>query len=209
METEINNPAFFAHYDTARIVAESLLLEVRNLHLASQGNTASEIATPTDAKENGMTPPPLLVDTSDTGLGPMDSTPPIQTVEIRSKPRVSLQDMVNTSIALKSRVDVDIVDPTPIWPYALFQSETTPHSPGKPEPGGSVAQAITALQREVLILRNELNFESWLARENVKQIGRLFEQRIMNRNAEVERQNLVNVLSHFFHRPTRILITHT
>jgi len=48
-----------------------------------------------------------------------------------------------------------------------------------------------------LLLRNELNFESWLARENVRQIGRLFEQRIMRRNAEVERQNLVSTLRHY------------
>jgi hypothetical protein len=141
-------------------------------------------------------PPPLIVDTSDTGLGSMNSTPPMRTVEIHSKPRVSLQDMVNTSIALNSHLDVDIVDPTPIWPYALFPSEAMPQSPGKPEPGSSVVQAITGLQQEVLLLRNELNFESWLARENVRQIGRLFEQRIMSRNAEVERQNLVSTFVH-------------
>jgi hypothetical protein len=104
--------------------------------------------------------------------------------------------MVNTSIALKSHLDVDIVDPTPIWPYALFPSEAVPQSPGKPEPGSGVVQAITGLQREVLLLRNELNFETWLARENVRQIGRLFEQRIMSRNAEVERQNLVSSFVH-------------
>ena len=120
----------------------------------------------------------------------------MQTVKISSKPRVSLQDMVNTSIALKSNLDVDIVDPTPFWPYALFPFEATPQSPGKPEPGSSVVQGIAGLQREVLLLRNELNFESWLARENVRQIGRLFEQRIMRRNAEVERQNLVSTLHH-------------
>jgi hypothetical protein len=120
----------------------------------------------------------------------------MQTVKIPGKPRVSLQDMVNTSIALKSNLDVDIVDPTPIWPYSLLLSEATAQSPGKPEPGSSVVQGIAGLQREVLLLRNELNFESWLARENVRQIGRLFEQRIMRRNAEVERQNLVSTLRH-------------
>jgi hypothetical protein len=107
--------------------------------------------------------------------------------------------MVNTSIILKSNLDVDIVDPTPIWPYALFPSEATPQGSEKPEPGSSVVQGIAGLQREVLLLRNELNFESWLARENVRQIGRLFEQRIMSRNAEVERQNLVSTLHHHHH----------
>ena len=141
-----------------------------------------------------MDPPPLSIDLSDSALGSMNSTPPMRTVEIRNRPRVSLQDMVNTSIALKSHLDIDIVDPTPIWPYALFPSEPTFQSPGNSDPESSVTQAIAGLQREVLILRNELNFESWLARENVTQIGRLFEQRIMSRNAEVERQNLVSAL---------------
>jgi hypothetical protein len=192
-ETEISGPEFFSQYETARIVAESLLLEVRHSHFTWQGSAVLEVASPTEI--NDVTaPPPLLLDTSDTGLGSMNSTPPMRTVKIPSKPRVSLQDMVNTSIALKSHLDVDIVDPTPIWPYALFPSEALPQSPGKPEPGSSVVQAITGLQREVLLLRNELNFESWLARENVRQIGRLFEQRIMSRNAEVERQNLHNKL---------------
>jgi hypothetical protein len=193
-ETEISEPEFFSQYDTARIVAEGLLLELRHSHLAWQGSSVPEAASPAEANDNVTAPPPLLVDTSDTGLGSMNLTPPMRTVKIPSKPRVSLQDMVNTSIALKSHLDVDIVDPTPIWPYALFPSEAVPQSPGKPETGSSVIQAITGLQREVLLLRNELNFESWLTRENVRQIGRLFEQRIMSRNAEVERQNLVSTL---------------
>jgi hypothetical protein len=193
-ETEISEPEFFSQYDTARIVAESLLLELRHSHFAWQSSAVPEAAS-AENNDNVAAPPPLMVDTGDTGLGSMNSTPPMRTVMIHSKPRVSLQDMVNTSIALKSRLDVDIVDPTPIWPYALFPPEAMPQSPGKPEPGSGVVHAITGLQREVLLLRNELNFESWLARENVRQIGRLFEQRIMSRNAEVERQNLVSTLS--------------
>jgi hypothetical protein len=150
--------------------------------------------TITETKQDIVTPPPLSVDLSDSTLGSMNLTPPMRTVEIRNRPRVSLQDMVNTSIALKSHLDIDVVDPTPIWPYALFPSEPTSQNPGESDPESSVAQAIAGLQREVLILRNELNFESWLSRENVRQIGRLFEQRIMSRNAEVERQNLVSAL---------------
>ena len=195
-ETEISEPEFFMQYDTARIVAESLLLELRHSHLAWQSSAIPETTSPAETNEIVTAPPPLLVDTSDTGLGQINSTPPMQTVKIPGKPQVSLQDMVNTSIALKSNLDVDIVDPTPFWPYALFPSEAMPQSPGKPEPGSSVIQGIAGLQREVLLLRNELNFESWLARENVRQIGRLFEQRIMRRNAEVERQNLVSTLRH-------------
>ncbi|KAF8275101.1 hypothetical protein EI94DRAFT_1712375 [Lactarius quietus] len=200
-ETEISNTEVYSQYDTARIVAECLLLELRNSNPEWQGSPTPEISTATETKHDIATPPPLSVDLSDSALGSMNLTPPMRTVEIRNRPRVSLQDMVNTSIALKSHLDIDIVDPTPIWPYALFPSEPACQSPGKSDPESSVAQAIAGLQREVLILRNELNFESWLARENVRQIGRLFEQRIMNRNAEVERQNLHNKL-----RENKVLI---
>ncbi|KAJ7136538.1 pyrroline-5-carboxylate reductase dimerization-domain-containing protein [Mycena crocata] len=50
--------------------------------------------------------------------------------------------------------------------------------------------AISGLQREVLLLRNELNFELWLLRENVKHVGRLYQDRVLSRDAEVERQGL-------------------
>ncbi|KAH9048166.1 hypothetical protein EDB84DRAFT_1458760 [Lactarius hengduanensis] len=200
-ETEVSNPEVYSQYDTARIVAECLLLELRNSHPEWQGSTTPEVVTATETKHDIVTPPSLVVDLSDSTLGSMNSTPPMRTVEIHNRPRVSLQDMVNTSIALKSHLDVDIVDPTPIWPYALFPSEPGSKSPGKSEPESSMAQAIAGLQREVLVLRNELNFESWLARENVRQIGRLFEQRIVSRNAEVERQNLHNKL-----RENKVLI---
>ncbi|KAI0273559.1 hypothetical protein BC834DRAFT_214188 [Gloeopeniophorella convolvens] len=202
--TEISEPEFFSQYDTARIVAESLLLELRNSYLAHTGSTAFEVAPSAEAEPITLAPPPppppppppLLIDSGESEIGSAESTPPMPTVEVQmqGKPRISLQDMVNISIALKSHLDVEIVDPTPIWPYSLFPSEPSFEKQEEPEPGSSVAQAIAGLQREVLLLRNELNFETWLARENVKQIGRLFEQRIMSRHAEVERQNLHNKL---------------
>jgi len=48
------------------------------------------------------------------------------------------------------------------------------------------------LQREILLLRNELNFELWVSRENVKHIGRLYQDHILSRSAEAERQGLHN-----------------
>lgn len=55
-----------------------------------------------------------------------------------------------------------------------------------------IAQAISGLQREVLLLKNDLNLELWTARENVKHIGRLYKERVLSRNEEVERQSLVS-----------------
>jgi hypothetical protein len=124
-----------------------------------------------------------------------------------SKTRVSLQDMITTSIALRSNLEVDIESPSSAWSTLLFPPGSS--SPTKsslslpPESVGGdegaqlpshVAEAISSLQREVLLLRNELNFELWLSRENVQHIGRLHQDRILSKSAEVERQGLVRLL---------------
>jgi len=46
-------------------------------------------------------------------------------------------------------------------------------------------------------LKNELNFELWLSRENVQHVGRLYQERILSKNAEVERQGLYNKLRNY------------
>jgi hypothetical protein len=133
--------------------------------------------------------------------------------------QISLQEMISTSIALKSGLDIEVVDTPaePGWANALVdhQLRTRSRSPSRrsvaslsvrspspevargrdPEEGvpSHVAVAIAGLQREVLMLRSELNFELWMARENVKHIGRLYQDRVVSRTAEVERQGLVGL----------------
>lgn len=132
------------------------------------------------------------------------------------KPRISLQEMINTTVALKSGSDIEVVDTTPTWPTNIFRTRARSSSRGRDvEHSGTatpdsasfahgkqvssddipshVAQAIAELQREALLLRSELNFELWMARENVKHIGRLYHDRVLSRNAEVERQGLVRL----------------
>lgn len=122
------------------------------------------------------------------------------------KPRVSLQDMVTTSVALKSNLEVDIENPSMPWSALLFppggSSPTKASIKLPPESNGEyegaqlpshVGEAISNLQREVLLLRSELNFELWLSRENVRHIGRLHQDHVLSKNAEADRQALVRV----------------
>jgi hypothetical protein len=146
-------------------------------------------------------------------------TPHVYPVDLEltpGRPRISLQDMISTSVALKSNLDVEILRPSSPWPASLFPTATS--SPSKaslslpPEKESSsllqpdrvdedqnqhlpsnVIQAISGLQREVLLLRNELNFELWLSRENVRHIGRLYQDQVLSKNAEAERQGLVRL----------------
>ncbi len=139
-----------------------------------------------------------------------------------SRLRISLQEMISTSIALKSGLDVEVVDfPASVaWPAILGDHGARPHSPSRSTASASirsaspevtlqhesdegmpshVALAIAGLQREVLMLRSELNFELWMARENVKHIGRLYQDRVLSRTAEMERQGLVSWFGDHLH----------
>lgn len=118
------------------------------------------------------------------------------------KPVISLQDMINNSLILKSHSELEIVKPAGQWPYTILPSSSPPRSAGaSPEVSrivdienvAQVSHAISSLQREILLLRNELNFELWLSRENVKHIGRLYQERILRSVTEVERQGLVSL----------------
>jgi len=53
-------------------------------------------------------------------------------------------------------------------------------------------EAIADLQREVLMLRNELNFELWLKQQHLGHMRRLQLDRITARGEEAERQNLAS-----------------
>jgi len=119
--------------------------------------------------------------------------------------QISLQDMIVTSIALKSSLDIEIINPTS-WPKNLFpkivssptRAKSPPpsevHSPETSDPPSHMSRALSSLQREVLLLRNELNFELWLSRENIKHIGRIYQNAVLSKNAETERQGLVSLI---------------
>lgn len=125
------------------------------------------------------------------------------------RPRVSVQDIVGTYQVLKSGIEIDIVDPPADWPSTLLafqQRQSYPSSSSTSSPSSSgpsnnlsndnlpphVLEVISALQKENLLIRSELNFELWLKRENVKRTSRLYTDKIMVKGAEVERQGLVS-----------------
>lgn len=197
------------------------MLDVRNASLGlreAQQLLASmpspfHLATSTTDDDSG----PDVALSSSAGSSGSSVLARIPVVHTAHRPRISLQDMITTSMALKSGMDIELVDtvPSTSWPSELFQQSRT-RSPSRdkattssrtvtPDIGtrlshsadeipSHVAQAIAELQREVLLLRSELNFELWMARENVVHIGRLYEDRVVSKNSEIERQGLVCTL---------------
>ncbi|KAJ7172596.1 hypothetical protein C8R46DRAFT_1086542 [Mycena filopes] len=198
---EIARPDFWAEYDVARIASESMMLDIRNTALGLRERYEAKGTVLNDRPSET----PSLGGSDDGGRTPMH-TMGLTTGETH----ISLEEMIATSVALKSNLNVSIEPVVSPWPGSLFASASD--SSGRPNtsfiagslqtPGGEdipshVAQAISGLQREVLLLRSELNFELWLSRENVKHVGRLYQERILSRDAEVERQGLYNKLRNY------------
>lgn len=177
------------------------MLSARNVRIGSQREDRDDA--------QGETPRPAFLPLSKSPIGVSPGTEEPQ----RGRFRISLRDLVATSVALKSGMDieVDIGESQPPWPDLLFF--VSPSSPGKrsislPPEGKSakslsaqekeipdhVAEAISALQRKLILMNNELNCELWLARRNVEHIGQLKEECELARSAEGERQGLVSFL---------------
>lgn len=166
-----------------------------NIHNIAPGPRASSVLM----EGTGSSPDPHDISGVPTPHPGHISLPPV-------KPRISLQDMITTSVALKSNLEVDIEHPSVPWSALLLSpsssSPTKPNIKLPPEPIGKsegiqlpshVADVVSNLQHEVLLLRSELNFELWLSRENVRHIGRLHQDHVLSKNAEADRQALVRV----------------
>ncbi|KAI0780854.1 Hamartin protein-domain-containing protein [Trametes elegans] len=244
---ELEQPDFWAQYDIPQIVGGATMLDVRNAALGLRQQPRGRGPPGAKPQSPERVSSPLPVEDTDVPLKEAaDSIPlssSLETVHPEAEaeagpsspvvPRISLTDMVATSVALKSGLEVEIVDPSPAWSAALFpvqprtrstsrekRSSSQPaeeHSESPVTPAQSehetsgdgslprhVAQAISALQREVLLLKNDLNLELWTTRENVKHIGRLYKERVLSRNEEVERQGLHNKLKEYKHTVTRL-----
>ncbi|KAJ3738850.1 hypothetical protein DFH05DRAFT_1408227 [Lentinula detonsa] len=195
-QDELLKPDFWKDYDVARISSEAMSLDVRYASLAFRERYRKKATSEHASSSETEIAAPAKEDNS----------------RLRGT-RLSLENMVATSVLLKSTADVKAEPISQPWARDIFFSDgtstTTRNSSEDVDESASISenenlsaplrvtQAISSLQREVLTLRNELNFELWLSRENVKHIGRLFQDRIISRNAEVERQGLYNKLRNY------------
>ncbi|KAG6821069.1 hypothetical protein H0H93_007228 [Arthromyces matolae] len=182
-KAELSDDEFWTKYPVSRITSEAGMLDVRKsaLGLLAHNQCIQE--------EEEETATQHKADLTARLIRPIDLA--------SEKATISLQDMIDMTTALKSNLDVEIVHPESQWPHNLFVS-LAQQSPGEVAESSEIpahmAQIISGLQRELLLLRNELNFELWLSRENTQHIGRLYQDRVPSKSAEAERQGLYNKL---------------
>ncbi|KAL0580269.1 hypothetical protein V5O48_001774 [Marasmius crinis-equi] len=176
---ERDGQCFWMKWDVARIATEATILDIRNMSLALRERLREDVHKTT-----------------------LDDASP----EKYEPPKVSLQSMAETTALLKSGINIDTIRTTTShWPIPVSREASDTENASEPHSSSDadapvpsfVKQAISDLQRQVLLLRNELNFELWLARENIKHIGRLYHDRTLTQNAEVERQGLYNKLRNY------------
>ncbi|GAB5592451.1 hypothetical protein Unana1_07351 [Umbelopsis nana] len=142
---------------------------------------------------------------------------------------VSIANVLNVHRALKSGAEVVVGDD--VWESGLEKFPTSQEaspdatdktpSEGAPTPVPNIMMAaeddatpseqkllVAALKREVLLLRNEMNFEMFLKQQHLQHIGRLHREHVMDTSVEAERQQLYNttrMLQHQLQRTTTAL----
>lgn len=200
------------------------MLDIRNLAAGLRERYGYTNSNPSPPLSNNQQPEEMQVEVPETGAkGEEEADQPsginvapelasrfVTPLDLSTgKTIVSLPHMVQVTNALKANIDVDFLPLDAQWapflpsrsPSPSKQQRRAPVGVGGGSAGGDighVAHAISGLQREVLLLRNELNFELWVQRENVKHIGRLYQDRVLMKSAEAERQGLVRISFFFF-----------
>ncbi|CAG8521849.1 10601_t:CDS:10 [Paraglomus occultum] len=107
---------------------------------------------------------------------------------------ISMQDIIGIHQALKSGADIVVGDDP--WSSTIFAPLVPPYEqsslPLSPplRPSTNTQAKISFLQREIMLLRNELNFELYLKQQHLQHIGRLHHDHVVDASVEAERQNL-------------------
>ncbi|KAG9299233.1 hypothetical protein G9A89_013881 [Geosiphon pyriformis] len=128
---------------------------------------------------------------------------PVEEYQKRDKSRklsqaISIRDILEVHQALKSGVDI-VVGDDPWASQIIAVSNSKSSQPddlvtmSPPLRLASDSEAtISFLQREIMLLRNELNFELYLKQQHMQHIGRLHRDHVLDSSVEAERQNLYN-----------------
>ncbi|KAL5529209.1 hypothetical protein ACEPAG_5183 [Sanghuangporus baumii] len=206
VDSELSNGERWSEFDVSRIIGECMMLDSEIRGLSSQESVSSRYLDSTSRPVQKLRRSGDITTTQ---------TPTLKNVQLEEIPprqrKVSLHDLIATSVALKSGADIHVSEKAPAWPSILFTPppstvpSTTPSRSSSVDPSMTseaasptdelriptqISETIAGLQREVLLLRTELNFELWLKRENIRHIGRLHRDDVLTKSAENEQQRL-------------------
>lgn len=201
--------------DISELVRKCTLLEVRSVAGASQSSDIGKFQSHVDAWAEGGE-----IFAHQDG----SSTPILERGSLQPQRRVvvSIRQLMETHMMLRSGLPIDFIDdfsdtpatprvhPTQIPAYEIAAENLlntmdtgNPSGPLSPEARSLTStqrdvardEAISHLQRDLILLMNELNFETYLRRHYLAQIGTLHKRNVQTRSSDRERQRMVCIYS--------------
>ncbi|KAI9671267.1 MAG: hypothetical protein M1829_004674 [Trizodia sp. TS-e1964] len=111
---------------------------------------------------------------------------------------IKLQEMLPTQETLRRSPRALISDElpsqsgqNPVNPDTFIAKNVSPNSPSTP-PASDLQNNVAFLQREVMLLKNDLNFERYLKQQHLSHIGQLQRKHVKDTTIEAETQSLLN-----------------
>ncbi|PKY17431.1 hypothetical protein RhiirB3_487443 [Rhizophagus irregularis] len=182
-EKELSDTSRWMKLEPADVVAECVSYDMENA--SSNSNNSNELENLTK----------IVLEEADTKIIEKKTQK-----ARRPSQAISIHEIMDVHQALKSGADIVVGDDpwaSRIISYSNFLTVNHPTSPPEnespPTTNTTNTQASVAyLQREIMLLRNELNFELYLKQQHLQHIGRLHRDHILDSTVEAERQNLYN-----------------
>lgn len=128
-----------------------------------------------------------------------EQTDPESTQEDNKQAPAMVSSIMKLHKALKSGAEVlvgdDVWDSFGIKQQESIESLDRYQASAENETMSSETKLLLAgLKREVLLLKNELNFELFLKQQHLQHIGRLHREHVLDSSVEAERQQLVSLI---------------
>lgn len=165
--------------------------------LDDEGTIANSATSPTDGKPNSS-----WRNTQSTTLTSPSSKDSVNLRKHSPRPRDASPDSptlpgtsLSQSVEKEQRQTLEVSGVIPVFPSprleAFAQTLSSSQYPLSPT-HARLAQNLATLQREVMLLRNDLNFERYLKNQHLSHIGQLQRKHIKEATVEAETQNLIN-----------------
>lgn len=212
-ETELTDKTRWMKMEPPDVIAQIMSLDLTNAASRVAFSASNEQDHELEDKQLDLLDENLWRDGKEEEKEDSKQKEPVETLSDEpyistSKPYM-IGNIVTLHKALKSGAEVLVGED--IWDAAM---EPTPGAAVNSDPAAATAKISTnerridmqdlsqetklllaALKREVLLLRNELNFELFLKQQHLQHIGRLHREHVLDTSVEAERQRLVSLIS--------------
>jgi hypothetical protein len=208
-ETELTDKTRWMKMEPPDVIAQIMSLDLTNAASRVAFSASNEEDHELENKQLDLLDENLWCDEKDEENNELQKEEPIQThldePSTNNSKSYMITNIVTLHKALKSGAEVlvgeDIWDAGMELTPSVAANDTTATAPSPTATEQTIDSRdmsqetkllLAALKREVLLLRNELNFELFLKQQHLQHIGRLHREHVLDTSVEAERQQLVS-----------------